>query len=207
VGGHDRPDRGAVRDRPVRLARRGHAHAVGLREATFIVFAANAFALLGLRALYFLVTGLLDRLVYLSTGLSLILLHRRQAAAALGSPAERQRPRGRHLDVAGGDHGRRLAAQVAPHLRGPRARGDAARAARGTASSGDLSAAGELGDEPPERLLGQPVLACTFGGPRLDQLYITTSRENLPAGEDPQAGALFQAQLSIAGRPVHELAG
>ena len=39
----------------------------------FIVFAANAFALLGLRALYFLVTGLLDRLVYLSTGLSLIL--------------------------------------------------------------------------------------------------------------------------------------
>jgi hypothetical protein len=41
---------------------------------TFIVFAANAFALLGLRALYFLVTGLLDRLVYLSSGLSLILL-------------------------------------------------------------------------------------------------------------------------------------
>ena len=31
------------------------------------------FALLGLRALSFLVTGLLDRLVYLSTGLSLIL--------------------------------------------------------------------------------------------------------------------------------------
>jgi Integral membrane protein TerC family len=40
----------------------------------FIVFAANAFALLGLRALDFLVTGLLDRLVYLSSGLSLILL-------------------------------------------------------------------------------------------------------------------------------------
>jgi tellurite resistance protein TerC len=37
------------------------------------VFAANAFALLGLRALYFLVSGLLDRLVYLSTGLSVIL--------------------------------------------------------------------------------------------------------------------------------------
>jgi predicted tellurium resistance membrane protein TerC len=34
---------------------------------------ANAFALLGLRALFFLVTGLLDRLVYLSTGLALIL--------------------------------------------------------------------------------------------------------------------------------------
>ena len=45
----------------------------GVTEEAFIVFAANAFALLGLRALYFLVTGLLDRLVYLSTGLSLIL--------------------------------------------------------------------------------------------------------------------------------------
>ncbi len=45
----------------------------GVSREPFIVFAANAFALLGLRALYFLVTGLLDRLVYLSTGLSLIL--------------------------------------------------------------------------------------------------------------------------------------
>lgn len=45
----------------------------GVTREAFIVFAANAFALLGLRALYFLVTGLLDRLVYLSTGLSLIL--------------------------------------------------------------------------------------------------------------------------------------
>jgi tellurite resistance protein TerC len=45
----------------------------GVTEETFIVFTANAFALLGLRALFFLVTGLLDRLVYLSTGLALIL--------------------------------------------------------------------------------------------------------------------------------------
>jgi tellurite resistance protein TerC len=45
----------------------------GVTDEAFIVFTANAFALLGLRALYFLVTGLLDRLVYLSTGLSLIL--------------------------------------------------------------------------------------------------------------------------------------
>jgi tellurite resistance protein TerC len=45
----------------------------GVTEEAFIVFAANAFALLGLRALYFLVTGLLDRLVYLAIGLSLIL--------------------------------------------------------------------------------------------------------------------------------------
>ena len=45
----------------------------GITQEPYIVFAANAFALLGLRALYFLVKGLLDRLVYLSTGLSLIL--------------------------------------------------------------------------------------------------------------------------------------
>ncbi|GAB4000741.1 TerC family protein [Glycomyces albus] len=45
----------------------------GVTEEAYIVFTANAFALLGLRALYFLVKGLLDRLVYLSTGLALIL--------------------------------------------------------------------------------------------------------------------------------------
>ena len=45
----------------------------GVTSEAYIVFAANAFALLGLRALFFLVKGLLDRLVYLSTGLSLIL--------------------------------------------------------------------------------------------------------------------------------------
>ena len=45
----------------------------GVTEEAYIVFVANAFALLGLRALFFLVKGLLDRLVYLSTGLSLIL--------------------------------------------------------------------------------------------------------------------------------------
>ena len=45
----------------------------GITEEPYIVFTANAFALLGLRALYFLVSGLLDRLVYLSTGLSAIL--------------------------------------------------------------------------------------------------------------------------------------
>jgi tellurite resistance protein TerC len=45
----------------------------GISREAFIVFAANAFALLGLRALFFLVSGLLDRLVYLSTGLAVIL--------------------------------------------------------------------------------------------------------------------------------------
>lgn len=46
----------------------------GVTSVTFLVFAANAFALLGLRALYFLVKGLLDRLIYLSLGLSIILM-------------------------------------------------------------------------------------------------------------------------------------
>ena len=46
----------------------------GVTSETFLVFAANAFALLGLRALYFLVKGLLDRLVYLSLGLAFILI-------------------------------------------------------------------------------------------------------------------------------------
>jgi tellurite resistance protein TerC len=45
----------------------------GVTQHAYIVFAANAFALLGLRALFFLVSGLLDRLVYLSTGLAVIL--------------------------------------------------------------------------------------------------------------------------------------
>jgi tellurite resistance protein TerC len=39
----------------------------------FIVFAANAFAMLGLRALYFLLVGVMDRFVYLTQGLSVIL--------------------------------------------------------------------------------------------------------------------------------------
>ncbi|GAA2629363.1 TerC/Alx family metal homeostasis membrane protein [Paractinoplanes durhamensis] len=45
----------------------------GVTDEAYIVFIANAFALLGLRALFFLVKGLLDRLVYLSTGLAIIL--------------------------------------------------------------------------------------------------------------------------------------
>jgi tellurite resistance protein TerC len=46
----------------------------GVTQEPFLVFAANAFALLGLRALYFLLKGLLDKLVYLSLGLSFILI-------------------------------------------------------------------------------------------------------------------------------------
>nr|WP_034383894.1 TerC family protein [Herbidospora cretacea] len=45
----------------------------GLTTDPFIVFTANAFALMGLRQLYFLLGGLLQRLVYLSYGLAFIL--------------------------------------------------------------------------------------------------------------------------------------
>jgi len=45
----------------------------GLTKEAYIVFTANVFALMGLRQLYFLLGGLLDRLVYLSYGLSAVL--------------------------------------------------------------------------------------------------------------------------------------
>ena len=46
----------------------------GVTSEPYIVFTANAFALLGLRALYFLLKGLLDKLIYLSLGLAIILV-------------------------------------------------------------------------------------------------------------------------------------
>jgi tellurite resistance protein TerC len=45
----------------------------GLTQNVYLVFTATAFSLLGLRQLYFLIDGLLDRLVYLSYGLAAIL--------------------------------------------------------------------------------------------------------------------------------------
>ncbi|WP_314172849.1 TerC family protein [Streptomyces winkii] len=45
----------------------------GLTQDPYIVFTANAFALMGLRQLYFLIGGLLQKLVHLSYGLSVIL--------------------------------------------------------------------------------------------------------------------------------------
>lgn len=45
----------------------------GLTKEAYLVFACNAFALLGLRQLYFLIDGLMERLVYLHYGLAVIL--------------------------------------------------------------------------------------------------------------------------------------
>jgi tellurite resistance protein TerC len=46
----------------------------GLTHEPYLVFVANVFALMGLRQLYFLLAGLLQRLVYLSKGLAIVLL-------------------------------------------------------------------------------------------------------------------------------------
>jgi tellurite resistance protein TerC len=45
----------------------------GLAEEPYIVLTANAFALMGLRRMYFLIGGLLKRLVHLTYGLAIIL--------------------------------------------------------------------------------------------------------------------------------------
>ncbi|HEU4867460.1 MAG TPA: SMP-30/gluconolactonase/LRE family protein, partial [Actinomycetota bacterium] len=51
------------------------------------------------------------------------------------------------------------------------------------------------------------VTACTFGGPNLDELFITTSREGLQPGDQPPAGSLFRADAGVRGVPVREFAG
>lgn len=51
------------------------------------------------------------------------------------------------------------------------------------------------------------VTACTFGGPALDELFITTSRENLDDGEQPLAGAVFHFRPGVDGLPVRPYAG
>ncbi|NEK87417.1 SMP-30/gluconolactonase/LRE family protein [Blastococcus saxobsidens] len=51
------------------------------------------------------------------------------------------------------------------------------------------------------------VTACTFGGPALDQLFVTTSQEGMRPGEDPLAGALFRVDAGVRGLPARTFAG
>ncbi|KNX36045.1 SMP-30/gluconolactonase/LRE family protein [Luteipulveratus halotolerans] len=51
------------------------------------------------------------------------------------------------------------------------------------------------------------VTACTFGGADLSTLYITTTRENVPDGEQPSAGAVFTCTPGVAGLPALPFAG
>lgn len=46
------------------------------------------------------------------------------------------------------------------------------------------------------------VTACTFGGPDLDTLYITTSQEEVDMTAEPLAGALFQIKPGATGQPT-----
>jgi sugar lactone lactonase YvrE len=51
------------------------------------------------------------------------------------------------------------------------------------------------------------VTACTFGGPGLDELYITTSRLEVPGSEQPEAGSVFRARPGVTGLPAVPFAG
>ena len=51
------------------------------------------------------------------------------------------------------------------------------------------------------------VSAVTFGGERLDRLFITTSRKGLGSAAEPAAGALFALDPGVRGLPVREFAG
>ena len=69
----------------------------GLTQDAYIVFAANAFALMGLRQLYFLIGGLLERVIYLNVGLSVIL-------AFIGVKLLIEALHGSHIDDIGAIH-------------------------------------------------------------------------------------------------------
>jgi len=48
---------------------------LAITQDQFIVFSSNAFAILGLRALYFLLAGVMDRFIYLKAGLATVLVY------------------------------------------------------------------------------------------------------------------------------------
>jgi sugar lactone lactonase YvrE len=67
------------------------------------------------------------------------------------------------------------------------------------------SPAGEL-----DALIELPVdnvTACTFGGPALDRLFITTSRQGLAPAQQPAAGAMFIAAPGVTGRLARPYGG
>jgi sugar lactone lactonase YvrE len=72
-------------------------------------------------------------------------------------------------------------------------------AVRRYTSSGALDAVVELPVTKPT--------ACTFGGPGLRTLFITTSRENLADDEQPDAGSVFACTPGVAGLPARPFAG
>lgn len=57
------------------------------------------------------------------------------------------------------------------------------------------------------RLPCTQVTCPAFAGPDLTDLYVTTSRRDLPEGQQPAAGALFRVRPGVAGLPVLPYAG
>lgn len=60
------------------------------------------------------------------------------------------------------------------------------------------------------RVPAEKVSCCTFGGPDLDWLYITTAREGLSDAQllgQPEAGGIFRVQVSIGGLPADRFVG
>jgi sugar lactone lactonase YvrE len=51
------------------------------------------------------------------------------------------------------------------------------------------------------------VTACAFGGPELQTLFITTSRQGLEEDDQPEAGAVFRYEAGVRGAPQHAFAG
>ncbi len=54
------------------------------------------------------------------------------------------------------------------------------------------------------------VTSCTFGGPGLDELYVTTGQEGFPPGgrrDQPNAGGVFRLRPGVRGRPTRRFAG
>jgi len=51
------------------------------------------------------------------------------------------------------------------------------------------------------------VTAATFGGPDLDELYVTTSRTGLAEDQEASAGAVFRYEPGVRGLPAHTYAG
>jgi sugar lactone lactonase YvrE len=51
------------------------------------------------------------------------------------------------------------------------------------------------------------VSAVALGGDDLRDLYITTSRENLPAGVDPDGGSLYRVRVDVPGTIMNAFRG
>lgn len=113
-------------------------------------------------------------------------------------------------DLEHGLTGRRVHARIDPEHGGPDgltvdAEGGVWTALYGGSAVRRYGADGEL--EAVVELPVTNVTACTFGGPTLEQLFITTSREGLPAGAQPAAGAVFVCTPGVRGRPTLAFAG